>query len=131
MTKQVIVMRTDLNMRRGKQIAQGAHASLKVILDMMSDMKIQSGVIKTLNVMKDTSLDKWLSGAFTKICVGIDSEEKLREIYNKAQEAGLPCAYIVDNGKTEFNGVPTVTCCAIGPAYSEDIDKITGDLKLL
>lgn len=27
-TKQVIVMRTDLNMRKGKMIAQGSHASI-------------------------------------------------------------------------------------------------------
>ena len=32
-TKQVIVIRKDLNMRKGKMIAQGAHASMKVILD--------------------------------------------------------------------------------------------------
>jgi peptidyl-tRNA hydrolase, PTH2 family len=29
--KQVIVMRHDLKMRRGKQIAQGAHASMSFI----------------------------------------------------------------------------------------------------
>ena len=31
--KQMIVLRKDLNMRKGKMIAQGAHASLKVLLD--------------------------------------------------------------------------------------------------
>ena len=31
--KQVIVMRKDLGMRKGKMIAQGAHASLKVLTD--------------------------------------------------------------------------------------------------
>ena len=31
--KQVIVMRKDLGMRKGKMIAQGAHASLRVLLE--------------------------------------------------------------------------------------------------
>ena len=31
--KQVIVMRKDLNMRKSKMIAQGAHGSMKVLLD--------------------------------------------------------------------------------------------------
>jgi peptidyl-tRNA hydrolase len=31
--KQLIVMRTDLNMRKGKMIAQGAHASIMWTLD--------------------------------------------------------------------------------------------------
>ena len=36
--KQVIVMRTDLHMRKGKMIAQGAHASMKVFFDQMQDV---------------------------------------------------------------------------------------------
>ena len=31
--KQVIVLRKDLNMRKGKMVAQGAHASMKVFFD--------------------------------------------------------------------------------------------------
>lgn len=38
--------------------------------------------------------------------------------------------FITDVGRTEFNGVPTITALAIGPNKSEDIDKITGHLKL-
>ena len=33
MIKQVIVMRRDLNMRKGKMVAQGAHASMAVLLN--------------------------------------------------------------------------------------------------
>jgi PTH2 family peptidyl-tRNA hydrolase len=55
----------------------------------------------------------------------------LVELYTKAKQAGLICSLIVDAGLTEFGGVPTKTCCAIGPAWAEDVDKITGELKLL
>lgn len=34
--KQVIVMRKDLNMRKGKMIAQGAHASVDALLSLFS-----------------------------------------------------------------------------------------------
>lgn len=33
MLKQIIVMRNDLNMRKGKMIAQGAHASIVLYPD--------------------------------------------------------------------------------------------------
>lgn len=66
----------------------------------------------------------------TKICVGIDSEEALLDIYNQAQKAGLPCSLVLDAAHTEFE-VPTYTSVAIGPGDSERIDLITGALKLL
>ena len=75
--------------------------------------------------------EDWMRNSFTKICVGVKSEEELDEIYKKAEDAGLTVHMIVDNGLTEFNGVKTKTCLAIGPHYSEKIDKITGHLKLL
>jgi PTH2 family peptidyl-tRNA hydrolase len=130
--KQVIVMRKDLNMRKGKMVAQGAHASLKVILDKMNPHPNESlQEERTLYIDRDSPLDAWINGLFTKICLGVDSEADLVNVYRKAGEAGLPCALIKDAGLTEFNGVPTLTCCAIGPAWSEDIDKITGELKTI
>lgn len=66
-----------------------------------------------------------------KIALIPSKEQDLIAAYDRAKMEGLPCAMIVDSGATEFNGVPTRTCCAIGPANAEDIDKITGGLKLL
>lgn len=143
--KQVIVMRNDLNMRKGKMIAQGAHASLGVILGLMTDhdewsefvgkntkpYKSSGTAYKVLNYNKESNLGKWLEGRFTKICLKCESEEELLELYRLAEANDLPCKLIVDAGLTEFNGVPTKTCIAIGPANPDKIDAITGHLKLL
>jgi PTH2 family peptidyl-tRNA hydrolase len=73
----------------------------------------------------------WLGGRFTKVCVSVDSEAALDAIVDKARSAGVPVALIVDAGQTEFKGVPTKTCCAVGPAWVEDVDAVTGGLPLL
>ena len=73
----------------------------------------------------------WFSGDFTKVCLYVNSEEELDDIYNKAKDAGLNVCEIIDNGLTEFHGVKTKTCLAIGPDLSDKIDPITGNLKLL
>lgn len=122
-------------MRRGKQIAQGAHASMSALVSgcwkpwpgapWMRRNPLGSGVEPWEDMIE------WLGGALTKICVRVDSEEELLEITKKAEEAGLPTALITDSGKTEFHGVPTTTCVAIGPAKTSQIDKITGELRLL
>ncbi|ACH62044.1 putative peptidyl tRNA hydrolase [Mycobacterium phage Myrna] len=113
--KQVIVMRTDLGMRKGKMIAQGAHASLAAVLPYRDDFRVQA----------------WLKNSFTKICLRVDSEEELMSIFAKAVHKGLICELITDSGKTEFHGVPTKTCLAIGPDLEPIIDEITGELHLL
>ncbi len=123
--KQVIVMRKDLGMRKGKMVAQGSHASLGAVLWMQEGM---NGSI-TGDLVK--ARDSWLEGTFTKICVGVNSETELMQVYKAAIQANLPVKLITDAGHTEFHGVPTRTCLAIGPAWSEDIDKITGGLTLL
>jgi len=131
--KQVIVIRKDLNMRKGKIAAQAAHASLAVILDRMlktghPPSRLHSWI---LEFPYDSAWEKWLSGPFTKIVVYVESEEELKDLYNKAVEKNLPAAFIVDSGFTEFHGNKTATCIAIGPDYSTKIDEITGDLLLL
>jgi len=119
--KQVIVMRTDLNMRKGKMIAQGAHASMAAL----------RGWEMVVGRMPE-HLHRWIVDSNeTKICCRADSKEELNEIYESALKAGLEVHMIVDCGFTEFKGVPTQTCISIGPDADGKIDKITGHLKLL
>jgi PTH2 family peptidyl-tRNA hydrolase len=124
-SKQVIVLRKDLNMRKGKMIAQGAHASMSTILNEMK--KGETWVLD----LQDQALSDWLNGKFTKICVSVDSETELIEIHQKAVESGLRASIITDAGLTEFGGVPTKTAVCIGPNWVQDIDKVTKHLKLL
>lgn len=125
--KQVIVMRKDLNMRKGKIAAQASHASLGAILNYGS--KIYEGTLSL--TIENKAVKEWLEGRFTKVCVSVDSEEELIDIYMKAMYNKVNVKLIKDAGLTEFGGVPTYTCLAIGPDYPENIDKITGHLKLL
>jgi PTH2 family peptidyl-tRNA hydrolase len=55
---------------------------------------------------------------------------ELLAVVQKAQQAGVIAHLCVDAGRTEFHGVPTPTCCAVGPDDPERIDPITGHLKL-
>ena len=123
--KQVIVMRHDLKMRRGKQIAQGAHASMSFLCRRLQN---QSSV--SLDDFSDSER-AWLAGSFAKICCRVNSEEELMSIYDNAIAAGLQVHLITDSGKTEFHGQPTRTCLAIGPDESSKIDAVTGHLELL
>ena len=123
--KQVIVIRHDLKMRLGKQIAQASHASM-------------SFICRRLQNQRSVSLDdfseverSWLTGAFAKICCRVNSEEDLMGIHDKAVASGLEVHLITDSGKTEFHGQPTRTCLAIGPDVAEKIDALTGHLELL
>lgn len=120
--KQVIVMRNDLNMRKGKMIAQACHASLSFLTRRLE----QSDKINLSEAEQE-----WLDTSFAKVCVRVNSEEQLLEIYQKAKDAMLEVHLITDSGKTEFHGVPTKTCLAIGPDYSHKIDAVTGSLQLL
>lgn len=135
MIKQIIIIRKDLNMRKGKMIAQGAHASMKVFFDRITETfnyKHGEEFLWKLQIERITdNMLQWVNGIFTKICVSVNSEVELLELHKKAQDEKLPVALIQDCGLTEFKGVPTYTCLAIGPDESEKIDKITGHLPLL
>lgn len=128
MTKQVIVLRTDLKMPTGKAVAQGAHAALKVFFDRIDHAASADGRL-IMTGIQSTEYD-WINGIFTKIALGCDTEIELLQLYEKAQTMSLPRSLIEDVGKTVFNGKPTVTCIAIGPAPSDVIDFITGHLKM-
>lgn len=140
-TKQVIVMRKDLKnteghkVKSGKLIAQGAHASLGAVKDLMEERIITNNKGEklyteyVLKVESDSVLEDWWEGSFTKIALGCDTLEDLLELYKQARAQKLPVSLIKDSGRTEFGGIATITCIAIGPAAEKDIDKITAHLK--
>ena len=131
--KQVIVMRKDLKMRRGKEIAQGGHASMKFLAEKIravKDNRVRSMAGEHFPIFLSDVEEAWLLNRFTKICVKVMSEEELLDIHQKAKDAGLISTLVQDAGKTEFKGVPTYTCLAIGPDRAEHIDPITGHLPL-
>jgi PTH2 family peptidyl-tRNA hydrolase len=133
--KQTIVVRKDLNMRKGKIGAQVAHASMKVLLDLgRVETQVEPFVGLTRKVFEfplHEEIEPWVTGNFRKIVLGVESEAEMLELLEKAKAAGLYTALITDNGLTEFNGVPTNTCIAIGPNYDERINPLTAHLKPL
>jgi len=114
--KQVIVLCTELGMRRGKMVAQGCHVSTLSLLEAIS---------------KDRKMvDDWLHNGYKKVALEVQTQDILKLLYEQAKDAGLPCAITVDYGLTQIPAGST-TAMAIGPFYDKDIDKITGNLKLL
>jgi len=113
MYKQVILVRQDLKMPKGKLSAQVAHASV-------------DGLLKS---HKDDIL-KWKAEGMKKIVLKVKDKKELFEYRSKADEAGVVSSVIQDAGLTVFKK-PTITCMSIGPDKEEKIDKITGKLKIL
>jgi PTH2 family peptidyl-tRNA hydrolase len=124
--KQVIVVRKDLNMRKGKIAAQVAHASMSFLT---TSMRGKSGHPIVIELTKEQRL--WVDGSFTKVVVYVNSDDELLSVHRAAHDAGIESHRIQDSGRTEFNNVPTYTCVAIGPDLIQLIDTVTGHLPLL
>ncbi len=114
--KQVIAVRADLKMTRGKTCAQVAHAAL-------------GSAEKAMEYNKDW-YRAWKSEGQKKVVVKVSGERELYILYEMAKGARLPCFIVNDAGLTELPP-DTTTVLGIGPAPERDVDKITGDLKLL
>ncbi len=114
--KQVIVVRTDLRMGKGKLAAQVAHAAVSSL--------------KEAERMRPEWAAAWLSEGQPKIVTKVGSLEELMRRYEMARAAGLPASVVVDRGLTQLEP-GTTTCIGIGPAPAERVDEVTGDLKLL
>lgn len=116
--KQAIIIRKDLNMRRGKEIAQGSHASMEFVLQHHA------------NNTKLTDVEQyWVDNHKIKICLSVTSEDELINLYKEAKKHGLKANLVTDLGLTEFSK-PTVTCLAIGPDEGTKISVLTKSLKL-
>ena len=136
--KMVIVMRKDLKCPKREYCSQASHAAVGAVIQALYGFRLEENDFRldayAYKVRKDAYVDSatkdWLAGEFTKIIVAVDSLEALEDIEKKALDIGLNICKITDNGHTCFDGIPTVTCLAIGPCYSSQVDPITKDLKL-
>lgn len=135
--KQMIVVRRDLHMRKGKIAAQAAHACVEATLMALAeegrlDEVRTDGSWVWLDHPEgdDTPLTSWFDAGVAKVCVYVDSEDELLALAGAGRERGLRVALVRDAGLTEFAGVPTLTCLAFEPLYPEQIDPLTGDLPL-
>lgn len=111
--KQVIVVRTDLEMSPGKLAAQAAHASVSALITSPKKMAT-----------------RWLSEGQTKIVVQVESAQALRALEDKCDKKKIISAIIADAGRTELKP-GTLTALAVGPDEDDKIDSITGALPLL
>lgn len=129
--KQVIVIRRDLKMRRGKEIAQGAHASAMWLIERLksaTDFLFENGHYEGPRM--SNAEWSWIQGEYRKVVCQVESEKELLDLRDMAVAAGIEAHLVTDLGATEFHGVPTVTALAIGPDYADQIDLITKYLKL-
>jgi peptidyl-tRNA hydrolase, PTH2 family len=109
--KQTIAVRADLQMGKGKMCAQVAHAAVST-------------------ADKSPHKRDWVAQGQKKTVVKVSGEKELLAVLAKARDMGLPTTLIEDAGHTQVEP-GTKTCVGIGPAPAEQIDKVTGDLKLL
>jgi len=113
--KQVIVIRSDIQMGKGKAVAQGCHAAIRAFIE--ADKK------------SARTVSEWQMQGEKKIVAKAPLSE-MEAIFIAAKKAGLPCALIKDAGLTQLEP-GTTTALAIGPAKTSDIDPLTKHLKLL
>ncbi len=111
--KQVIVIRKDIEMGKGKTIVHGIHAALGAVR--LVDEKI---------------IRAWETEGAKKIVVKVRDLKELSDVHKKVKEKKMPCFLVRDAGLTQLK-VGTITALGIGPVEEKNIDKITGKLKLL
>jgi PTH2 family peptidyl-tRNA hydrolase len=113
MWKQVIVIRSDLKMSKGKIAAQVAHASLEAYKKSSSEDQIE-----------------WEAWGSKKVVLKIEGLREIVTLQKAASKAGVPNALIRDAGRTELER-GTVTALGIGPCNDDEIDDLTGHLHML
>ena len=114
--KMVIVTRKDLRLTPGKLAAQVAHAAVACVLETKKTNK------KWFN--------KWQNEGAKKAVVKVDCLNDFFPLKEKADRLNLVSFIIEDAGHTEIPA-GTKTTLGIGPAPSNIIDQVTGELSLL
>ncbi len=111
--KQVILVRNDLKLSKGKMASQVAHASVDALLKSNKE-----------------DVTNWHNQGMKKSVLKVENLDELLLYKRKAEDANLVAALIIDAGHTEIPA-GTTTCLAIGPDDEKKIDKVTGSLKLM
>lgn len=108
------IVRSDLDMSKGKLAAQAGHAYL-------------NSYLKCLEADPQIAKEYQRDGIGTKVCLKAPFN-KLQTAYEIAIEEGLPCDLIIDSGHImppHFDGSPIITALGIGPILRKDIQHIT------
>jgi len=118
--KMILVVNTDLKMKKGKIAAQTAHAAV--------------GVLDEPGAREDPIVIAWQRYGCAKVALKA-SFEQMKQIEDLADQAGIRNYTVHDAGRTQI-AAGSQTVCAVGPMDVEEIDKITGrggvvPLKLL
>ena len=138
-SKQMIVVRQDLKMRKGKIAAQAGHACVEATLMALArerrldEVRLsddEGWVYLDDEGTEPTPLSEWFDAGVAKVCVYVDCEEDLLDLARRGREQGFLVALVRDAGLTEFHGEPTFTCLAFEPLAAEQIYPLTGDLPL-
>ena len=114
-SKLVVIVRKDLKMGAGKVAAQVGHAAVECAL--YAEKKDKK------------NFDAWYSSGQAKVVLKVDDEAMLNEYVAKARSMGIHTEVITDAGRTQI-APGSVTCAGLGPAPVEELDRVTGELKM-
>lgn len=113
------LIRMDLKMEPGKIASQAGHAFVGVLV------KSDPNVITQYH-------SEFPESPGTKVCLKVPGLAELCRIEYECKLANIPTYKVIDSGCPNFfNGEPTVTALGIGPVIRDQIQNITGHLKLL
>uniref|UniRef100_A0A182PZP6 peptidyl-tRNA hydrolase n=1 Tax=Anopheles farauti TaxID=69004 RepID=A0A182PZP6_9DIPT len=116
--KMVLVVRSDLGLKKGKIASQCAHAAV------LCCMRAANGLDGK------AKLDAWLMQGQPKIVLRVDSLEAMHSVSAQAKQVGVIAEIVRDAGRTQVAS-GTETVLGLGPDQSEAIDSLVGHLKLL
>jgi peptidyl-tRNA hydrolase, PTH2 family len=128
--KQVLVVRRDLKMSKGKLAGQAGHAFSGFLRQYVHRLTLGWAVGNDDPNLTEAQIEYCCSPLHRKVVVATENLESLLEIHQMALARSIYSYLVTDAGLTQFDG-PTQTCCAIGPETDEVLEGLTGHLPLL
>jgi PTH2 family peptidyl-tRNA hydrolase len=111
--KQLIIVRADLKLPKGKAAAQAAHAAVEAAWRARKE-----------------DVTAWRAQGMAKVVLKAADERELLRHLQTAKDAGFATALITDAGHTVV-APGTTTCLGVGPAPAAELDSHFSSLKLL